>query len=408
MAYSVLDIDPRDLLTKAFSRVLKPIEQARGLPNYIYLNQSAYEQECDRIFADGWTCIGFTKDVSGPKNAFPVYVAGRPLLMVRSKDGTIQVFHNVCQHRGRILIEEPMTLGSAIVCPYHSWAYDFDGALIKTPHVGGVGKHSYPSLNKDEIHLKKVRSAQWFGLVFVDLSGVAEEFDDFITPIAVRWEKFASVPLVHTGDDCTITFELDCNWKLAVENYCEAYHLPWVHPELNHHSPLEHHYNIVETGYSGQISESYVPSFPEATLTFPHAPNLPSTWGTRAEYVALFPNILLGIHRDYFFAVLILPSGPVRTCERFEIFYFDETVSEPAYVASRAANRDLWETIFNEDRSAIEAMQRGRQSTNFDGGIFSPVMDPPTHAFHSWIARAWTTGRTSLNDRPAAKETEAE
>ena len=294
-----------------------------------------------------------------------------------------------------------MTLNNAIVCPYHSWTYDFDGALVRAPHVGGVGHHSCPGFKKDEIGLKKVRSAQWFGLVFVDLSGTAEAFDDFIAPIALRWRDFASVPLVHTGDDSTITLELDCNWKLPVENYCEAYHLPWVHPELNRYSPLKHHCNIVETGYSGQISESYVPSFPEKTLAFPHAPNLPAEWENRAEYIALFPNVLLGIHRDHFYAVLILPNGPIRTCERFEIFYFDERVREPAYVESRAANRKFWETTFIEDRVAVEAMQRGRHSTDFDGGIFSPVMDPPTHAFHRWIARAWTDGRRSFTGKPA-------
>ena len=34
------------------------------------------------------------------------------------------------------------------------------------------------------------------------------------------------------------------NWKLAVENYCESYHLPWVHPGLNSYSRLEDHYHI--------------------------------------------------------------------------------------------------------------------------------------------------------------------
>jgi len=400
LAYSALDIDRHALLTEAFARVLKPIEQARGLPNSVYLDYSAHEQECARVFADGWACIGFAKDVPGPGDAFPVYFADRPLLMVRSKDETIRVFHNVCRHRGRTLIETALNLKNAIICPYHSWTYDFDGALIKAPNVGGVGQHSCPGFNKGEIFLKKVRSAQWFGLVFVDLSGTAEAFDDFIAPIALRWQDYAGVPLVQTGEDCAITFQLDCNWKLTVENYCEAYHLPWVHPELNRHSPLKHHYNIVETGYSGQVSESYVPSFPETMMAFPHAPNLPATWETRAEYVALFPNVLLGIHRDHFYAVLILPDGPIRTSERFEIFYFDERVREPTYVASRAANRKLWETIFIEDRAVVEAMQRGRHSTDFDGGIFSPVMDPPTHAFHRWIAKAWTDGRSSFAKTP--------
>jgi hypothetical protein len=34
-----------------------------------------------------------------------------------------------------------------------------------------------------------------------------------------------------------------------------------------------------------------------------------------------------------------------------------------------------------------EGMQKGRGAPNFDGGVFSPVMDSPTHCFHDWIAR---------------------
>ena len=28
----------------------------------------------------------------------------------------------------------------------------------------------------------------------------------------------------------SLIMEVECNWKLAVENYLEAYHLPFIHP----------------------------------------------------------------------------------------------------------------------------------------------------------------------------------
>ena len=90
-----------------------------------------------------------------------------------------------------------------------------------------------------------MRSAEWFNLVFIDLSGLAPEFSEYISPIVQRWKEFEGIPLVHTSVDSTISLEIDCNWKLVIENYCEAYHLPWVHPNLNSYSPLESHYSIV-------------------------------------------------------------------------------------------------------------------------------------------------------------------
>ena len=38
-----------------------------------------------------------------------------------------------------------------------------------------------------------------------------------------------------------------------------------------------------------------------------------------------------------------------------------------------------------EDISVAEGMQRGRASPAFDGGLFTPLMDVPTHHFHQWF-----------------------
>ncbi len=377
------------VMKDAFEQVLQPIETARGLPNTVYTDTAAHAEECRRVFGGGWACLGFAHDVREPGDAYPVIFAGLPLVMVHGRDGEIRVFHNVCRHRGRTLVEGPENLKTSMVCPYHSWTYALDGQLTGTPHVGGFGKHTCEGFDKGSIRLKDVRSAIWFGMVFVDLSGTASDFTDLVAPLEERWKDFRDAELIHTGADSTITFELECNWKLAIENYCEAYHLPWVHPELNRYSPLNRHRAIVEQGFSGQITECYTPSLPDGMPMFPDFPGLPEYWREGAEYVSLFPNVLLGIHRDHFFAGLILPDGPARTLERFELFYFDAAVAGDDYAASRAANAQLWQAVFAEDQDAVEAMQRGRHSPGFDGGVFSPAMDGPTHVFNAWIARAW-------------------
>ena len=386
--------DKLELNEEALRRVLSPIETAHGLPNACYANPTVFEIERRRVFAEGWACVGFVKDVPAAGGLYPFKFAGMPLLMVRRIDGAVGVFHNVCRHRGRKLVEASINVKKAIVCPYHGWTYDLDGALIGTPHIGGLGQHSCPGFDQGSIGLCHVRSAEWFGLIFIDLSGKAEDFADYIRPVAERWRDFENIQLHHVGADCTIEFELECNWKLAVENYCEAYHLPWVHPGLNKYSPLNRHYSIVEETYSGQGSDCYAPRFPTETRAFPNAPDLPAFWQTGAEYIALYPNVLLGIHRDHFYAVLIQPYETSRTRERFEIFYYDEAVGDPSFDTARAYNRDLWRSIFVEDRAAVEGMQHGRASPEFDGGVFSPAMDVATLNFHSWIARAILYGRS--------------
>jgi choline monooxygenase len=106
-----------------------------------------------------------------------------------------------------------------------------------------------------------------------------------------------------------------------------------------------------------------------------------------AEYVALFPNVLLGIQADHAFAMVLQPLAANRTVEHLRLFFVgDEAAQDPNYAASRHAVLAAWRVVFSEDIGAVEGMQAGRQSPGFTGGAFSPEMDAPTHYFHRWMA----------------------
>ena len=66
---------------------------------------------------------------------------------------------------------------------------------------------------------------------------------------SVRAVAKFDLTLHHGGPESSFILDVNSNWKLAVENYSESYHLPWVHPGLNSYSRLQDHYNIVEYGH---------------------------------------------------------------------------------------------------------------------------------------------------------------
>ena len=368
--------------------VMSPIESANGLPNACYVGEDMFDHERETLFQDSWAAIGFGKDIPRPGMVLPIEFLGMPLLMVRNADGRINVFQNVCRHRGMILIDKPQQLRGPITCPYHAWAYDLDGQLRRTPHVGGSGIDNLDSVNKCDLPLISVRSHVWRDVIFVNIGGEAPAFGDAAAPLIDRWQEFEK-PLVHTGADSSISFTLDCNWKLAVENYCEAYHLPFVHPALNSYSRLEDHYNILDTdGFAGQGTTVYQPQISADGRRFPRFEGLSSQWDAGAEYIAFFPNVLLGVHNDHAFAILLRPDGTGRTHEQVEIYYADEAVRGDEFAEMRATNTEMWRTVFSEDVDVVEGMQRGRHASGYDGGKFSAVMDAPTHHFHSWVATA--------------------
>jgi phenylpropionate dioxygenase-like ring-hydroxylating dioxygenase large terminal subunit len=370
------------------ARVTEPVETARGLPNAFYTDADVFQAEKQAVFAANWACIGFGKDVARGGDVRPVDFLGKPLLIVRDGEGTIRVFQNVCRHRGMILVDKPTRLSGPIRCPYHSWSYDLTGRLRATPHVGGPGKASHPSVDKSELGLIEVRSALFMDMIFVNLSGGAPEFENYVAPLTRRWAEFTGQTLHHGGPDCSVAFELHTNWKLAAENYCESYHLPWVHPGLNSYSRLEDHYNIAEPqAFSGQGSEVYNPQLDEQGRRFPSFPGLAVKWDHAAEYLTLYPNVLLGVHKDHFFAMMLEPVAPDRTIEHLEIYYAAPEVAGSDWAAMRRAHVEMWRQVFLEDVSVVEGMQKGRSAPGFDGGKFSPVMDAPTHCFHDWVAR---------------------
>ncbi len=381
MTATALFPSARDFSPQALEGVALDYGEARPLPAEAYVSQSWFESERVRLWSRHWVCLVAASYVPEPGDVMPLDLAGVPLFVVRGHDRGIRVFHNVCPHRGMRLVGASGNTGVVLTCPYHNWTFGLEGGLRLTPHIGGPGRHACEGFDRQHFRLREVASAVWFDQVFVNLSGDAADFADFIRPLAERWSCFDESVLSHGGEDSIITFDLKANWKLAIENFCEAYHLPMVHPGLNAYSRLEDHLNIEEETFSGQVSLVYQPDRNGRLLR--RFPGLPEHWQTRAEYVALYPNVMLGIHDDHFWAVRVLPDGPGRCREIFDIYYVG-----PAHADMRATVRETWREVFQEDVDAVEGMQQGRASPGFAGGVFTPVLEGPSHCFHRWVARS--------------------
>lgn len=368
------------------SGVLAPVERARGLPNEHYVSRTAFEEEKRAVLFASWCGIGFAKDIPQPGDAMPIDFLGMPLLAVRDRQGRVGVFQNTCRHRGMILVEEKRRITGAIRCPYHSWCYSLNGDLRATPHIGGPGFNTHKDVDRETLGLHRVRFHIWQDVIFVNISGDAPAFEEAMADLIARWREFER-PLFHGGAEASFKLEVQANWKLAVENYCESYHLPWVHPGLNSYSRLEDHYNIEAPGlYSGQGTLVYRQLKNDVGASFPDFPDLSDKWQEGAEYIAVYPNVLLGVHRDHTFAIVLQPIDIDRTIEHVEIYYAEDISGDAGLRELNGTNAEQWRTVFEEDVFVVEGMQKGRHGVLFDGGRFSPAMDGPTHSFHRWVA----------------------
>ena len=112
------------------------------------------------------------------------------------------------------------------------------------------------------------------------------------------------------------------------------------------------------------------------------------------RYTPTFSSAFIGI---IFFAIRLEPIDEGTTIEHVAIYFTDERALDEDMADLRQTLKAMWHEVFVEDIFVVEGMQRGRASPAFSGGVFSPMMDGATHAFHHWVAE-------QMMDRSAESE----
>ncbi|NJN44727.1 MAG: Rieske 2Fe-2S domain-containing protein [Anaerolineae bacterium] len=77
-----------------------------------------------------WWPLDFSEKVT----AKPIRVTAlmQEFVLYRLPDGRAQVLSDLCVHRGGALSDGWLE-GNCIVCPYHGWHFEADGACVKIP-----------------------------------------------------------------------------------------------------------------------------------------------------------------------------------------------------------------------------------------------------------------------------------
>ena len=57
----------------------------------------------------------------------------------------------------------------------------------------------------------------------------------------------------------------------------------------------------------------------------------PNKWDTGAEYIAIYPNVLLGAQRDHCFSIVLQPNTLSSTTEHIHLYY-----AQPEYAPTHA------------------------------------------------------------------------
>ena len=351
-----------------------------GLPAKSYTDQQFWEKECNTALADGWLFVGFVHEFEKSGDVIPIFIAGKPILLVKNNNEEISAFHNVCSHRCLKLVDEKKNVGKVIRCPYHSWSYDLDGQLKAAPHIGGTNNHKPKGFSFSEHSLKRIRIYVWHDWIFININGKAKKFKDYAKPLI---KKFDDVNFDKLKYAATLDFgKINTNWKFLIENFIEPYHVQFVHKTTTN-QPLKDHYTIVDGicyGSGVDVKEEDNKNNSALSVT--------------SRYLSLFPNFIIGNYYPNQIGVYLnVPISPSATTQKRIIYTTDgkKMSKEESDIVKK-----IWWSVHKEDHEMCERLQEGRSSpASIQGGLLSPYWEKGVQTFQKLIIDA--TMKSSKN-----------
>ncbi|EIF28855.1 ring-hydroxylating dioxygenase, large terminal subunit [Burkholderia sp. Ch1-1] len=194
------------------------------IPVEPYVSPEYFAREKEAIFKKTWIHVGRVEEIPKPGDYFVKELAAcdTSIIVVRNRQGEIRAMHNVCSHRLNEIAYESCGSARKFFCKFHGWAYDLDGNLTGVPE-----EQCFFDLDKSQHGLTRVACDVWQGFIFVNMDpNPALSLAGFMKPM------FGSIE-GYPFDKLTVGFEwstvVNCNWKLALDAFQEAYHVAYVH-----------------------------------------------------------------------------------------------------------------------------------------------------------------------------------
>jgi phenylpropionate dioxygenase-like ring-hydroxylating dioxygenase large terminal subunit len=203
------------------------IDQDTGrLDPAIYTDPAIYAEEMKNIFGRAWLLIAHDSLIPKPGDFFHTYMGEQPVIITRDTGGQVHALLNTCRHRGARLVRVDDGNCNSFVCTYHSWTYGLDGRLEWVP---GEQELYDGQLNKESLGLKQARVATYAGLIFATLDPEAPSLEEYLGD--GRWYLDTEFNRSAKG---TVAFGphkwiQPVNWKTAVDNSSDWYHVPYSH-----------------------------------------------------------------------------------------------------------------------------------------------------------------------------------
>ena len=367
---------PVDLFDPAhYEEVRRPLLEASTLPSWCYTSDAFYQREVERIFLKQWNFAVRLDEIPEAGDYRIIDLCNESVIVIRGKDTVVRAFANVCRHRSARLLDGEGRCRT-IVCPYHSWVYELDGSLLRMK-----GMEKTASFDASDNGLKPLKSATWGGFVFISFSNEVRPLEEHLGNLPEHYESYAFSNMLCVRRK---RYELNCNWKLYIENAMEDYHTATVHQGSIGNQ------DCVPVQTRGQWAAIHMETpetiavLPEDNSTLPHIAGLKGLAAKGTYFSIIFPGVFFATHQDCMWWLQVLPQAADRTVIEIGSCFPKTTVARDDFDTQVLKYYTRWDKALPEDNAISERQQLGLSSLNSVPGRLS-YYEPCVHVIANWV-----------------------
>jgi phenylpropionate dioxygenase-like ring-hydroxylating dioxygenase large terminal subunit len=317
-----------------------------------YSDPAILNLELERIFRCSWQYAGHVGELDGPGSYFPSATGPVPIVITLDREGVLRGFVNICRHRGAIVATGASRRGT-LQCPYHAWTYGLDGRLRAAPR-----SDADPALDFSCRGLAEVSVGTWGPFVFANPDPQAEPLSEALADLPeVVAEHGLEIDTLRLHR--RVHYQLNANWKIALENYLECYHCQVNHPglvEVIDERRLELHAQGLRTSQFAPIHPRSLDGRGPIDARGEVGSAQNHLWFPTLKFNVLpgHPNLSIGP---------LWPSGP-QTSAGYLDYWFGEAVDKKWIEELLALDNQ----IGAEDTALVEAAQQGTSAGIIERG----------------------------------------
>jgi phenylpropionate dioxygenase-like ring-hydroxylating dioxygenase large terminal subunit len=201
-----------------------------------YYSKAWHDQEVEKVWRKTWQLACRVEEIPNVGDHVLYEIVNDSLIVVRTGPDEIRAYVNSCLHRGTLL----RTQGGSVKqfrCPFHGFTWDLDGKLIDIPSAW-----DFPQVDPEKFCLPEAQVGVWAGFVFINFDPDCESLESYLEILP---EHFKAFNLEDRYVAAHVAKIMNCNWKLGMEAFIEAYHVASAHPQvLGYYGDLNTQYDV--------------------------------------------------------------------------------------------------------------------------------------------------------------------